>query len=161
MKVCDSLAKEMKEPGWNSWSRLQWVPWPRCRIYNPYPLDGRFCHGSTPFWRTHRQDGARQLCEQGLFHRLPRHLTVCFTSHLRCVDKYLGCNYCTLHSFIFRSQVKKEISSGEGRVSLWRVSPVVTPSEAFELRGTLARALMRGDSAFVFASTFRNCRKPS
>jgi len=56
--------------------------------------------------------------------------------------------------FIFRSQVKKEISLGEGGVSLWRVSPTVTPSEAFELRGILSRALMRGDFAFVFASTF-------
>ena len=56
--------------------------------------------------------------------------------------------------FIFRSQVKKRITSGQGEVSLWRVSPAVTSSEAFELRGILARALMKGDFSFVIVSTF-------
>jgi hypothetical protein len=56
--------------------------------------------------------------------------------------------------FIFRSQVKKRITSGQGEVSLWRVSPAVTSSEVFELRGILARALMKGDFTFVFVSTF-------
>jgi hypothetical protein len=56
--------------------------------------------------------------------------------------------------FIFRSQVKKRITSGQGEVSLWCVSPAVTSSEAFELRGVLARALMKGDFTFVFVSTF-------
>jgi hypothetical protein len=56
--------------------------------------------------------------------------------------------------FIFRSQVKKQMTSGQGGVSLWRVSPAVTPSEAFELRGILAKALMKGDFSFVFTSTF-------
>ena len=56
--------------------------------------------------------------------------------------------------FIFRSQVKKRITSGLGEVSLWRVSPAVTSSEAFELRGILARALVKGDFSFVIVSTF-------
>jgi hypothetical protein len=56
--------------------------------------------------------------------------------------------------FIFCSQVGKHITSGKGGVSLWRVSPAVTPSEAFELQGILARALTKGDFAFVFASAF-------
>jgi hypothetical protein len=56
--------------------------------------------------------------------------------------------------FIFRSQVKKKMTLGQGGVSLWRVSPAVTPSEAFELRGILAKALMKGDFSFVFTSTF-------
>lgn len=57
--------------------------------------------------------------------------------------------------FIFRSQVKKHITLGpQSGVSLWRVSPAVTPSEAFELRGILYRALKKGDFAFVFVSTF-------
>jgi hypothetical protein len=56
--------------------------------------------------------------------------------------------------FIFRSQVKKRIISGKGEVNLWRVSPAVTSSEAFELRGIIARALMKGDFTFVFVSIF-------
>jgi hypothetical protein len=56
--------------------------------------------------------------------------------------------------FIFRSQVKKLIRSKKGGVSLWHVAPAVTSSEAFELRGILARALKKGDFAFVFVSMF-------
>src|SRR5437016_5296049 len=56
--------------------------------------------------------------------------------------------------FIFRSQLKKHITTGQGGVSIWSVSPAVTSSEVFELRGILARALKKGDFAFVFVSTF-------
>jgi len=57
--------------------------------------------------------------------------------------------------FIFRSQIQKRITlAPQGGVSLWRVSPAVTPSEAFEMRGILAKALMKRDFAFFFVSTF-------
>jgi len=56
--------------------------------------------------------------------------------------------------FIFRSQVKKRIWSEKSGVPLWRVAPAVTSSEAFALRGILARALKKGDFSFVFVSTF-------
>jgi len=57
--------------------------------------------------------------------------------------------------FIFRAQIQKRITLGpQGGVSLWRVSPAMTPSEAFEMRGILAKALMKRDFAFVFVSTF-------
>ena len=56
---------------------------------------------------------------------------------------------------IFRSHIQKRITLGpQGGVSIWRVSPAVTPSEAFEMRGILAKALMKRDFAFVFVSMF-------
>jgi len=54
--------------------------------------------------------------------------------------------------FIYRSQVKKHIWSEKHGVP--HVTPAMTPSEAFKLRGILTRALEKGDFAFVFVSTF-------
>ena len=55
---------------------------------------------------------------------------------------------------IFRYRIKHFLLSDERKVNLWRTSPAVTTSEVFELRGILARALMEGDFAYVFASAF-------
>jgi len=55
---------------------------------------------------------------------------------------------------IFRYRIKHFLLSGQRKVNLWRTSPAVTTSELFELRGILARALVEGDFAFVFASAF-------
>jgi len=55
---------------------------------------------------------------------------------------------------IFRYRVKHLLLSGQRKVNLWRTSTAVTTSEVFELRGLLGQALIEGDFAFVFASTF-------
>lgn len=58
---------------------------------------------------------------------------------------------------IFRSHVTRRLLSGgsnKSGISIWHMSPATTSSEAFEIRKILARAIIKGDIFYVFASMF-------